>query len=273
MQNQRQLITSKTDNFGVYLKKLWRYKSLVWVFALRDLKVKYAQTLLGLSWSILQPLTGIIIYSYFFGYLLNWKADSLPFPVYVLSGLIGWNFFSYIVYQGSSSIQESGNTIKKIYFPKSILPFSKVMIGLVELLLSLLLLIPLLLIYNVSISWQIIFFPLAIIYTMLCGLLLVFWVAIFAYKKRDLFHLLPYVVTFGIWLTPVFFTQQIIPQKMSFVMDINPMASSINFWRWILFDYGEFNLMWIVSFAVVFVLCVAGMYFYHREEGEFSDFV
>jgi lipopolysaccharide transport system permease protein len=108
---------------------------------------------------------------------------------------------------------------------------------------------------------------------MICGLLLVFWVAIFAYKKRDLFHLLPYIVTFGIWLTPVFFTQQIIPQKISFVMNFNPMACSINFWRWILFDYGEFNLMWIVNFNVVLVLCIIGMYFYHRKEGEFSDFV
>ncbi len=266
-------ISSEPDSFADYFKKIWKYKSLIWVFAKRDLKVKYAQTVLGLGWSVLQPLTALIIYSFFFGYILNWQTDALPYPIYVLSGLMGWNFFSYIIYQGSSSIQDASNTIKKIYFPKSILPFSKVLIAMVELILSLLLLIPLLVYYKIGISWHIVFFPVAVLFNSVCGLLPVFWIARFAYKKRDLFHLLPYLVTFGIWFTPVFFTYRILPQRLSFLMTFNPMANVVDLWRWILFSYGEFKLVWIINFVLVFALCIIGMYFYNKKESEFSDYV
>lgn len=267
------VISPKPDTFLEYFKKIWDYKNLIWVFAQRDIKVKYAQTMLGITWTILQPLTALAIYSFFFGRVLNWQSDELPFPIYVLSGLIGWNFFSYIIYQGSSSIQDAGNTIKKIYFPKSILPFSKVVTALVELVLSLLLFIPLLIYYNIPISWHIVFFPVAILFNTLCGLFPVFLIAIFAYKKRDLFHLLPYIVTFGIWLTPVFFTHNLLPKRFSFVMNLNPMANVVDFWRWTLFNYGSFDFIWIINFILVMILCIIGMYFYNQKESEFSDYV
>ncbi len=267
------IISSKADSFYDYLKKVWVYKNLIWVFAQRDIKVKYAQTMLGISWTIIQPLTALVIYSFFFGGILNWKSNELPFPIYVLSGLIGWNFFSYIIYQGSNSVIDAGNTIKKIYFPKSILPFSKVVIALIELLLSLILFIPLLLYYNVSISWHIVFFPFSILFNAFCGLLPVFFIAIFAYKKRDLFHLLPYMVTFGIWLTPVFFTSSIFPARFSFLMEYNPMANVVEFWRWVLFNYGSFKVIWVVNFFIVIILTTVAMYFYNRKESEFSDFI
>jgi lipopolysaccharide transport system permease protein len=266
-------ITPNPDNFMEYLKKIWDYKSLIWVFAVRDLKVKYAQTFLGLGWSILQPLTSILIYTFFFGYVLKWETEGLPFPLYVSSGLIGWNFFSYIIYQGSSSAQDAGNTIKKIYFPKSILPLSKVIVAMVELLLGALLLIPITIYYHVNISWNILLFPLAILFNTLCGLLPVFWIAVWAYKKRDLFHLLPYFVTFGIWLTPVFFSKSIYPNQVLFLVNINPMSNVIDMWRWMLFNYGCFNWNWLLSFLVVLVFTLIGMFVYNKKENEFSDFV
>lgn len=267
------IINSKPDSFFVYFKKIWHYKNLIWVFAQRDIKVKYAQTMLGITWTILQPLTALVIYTVFFGVILNWSAGDIPFPLYVLSGLIGWNFFSYIIYQGSSSVQDASFTIKKIYFPKSILPLSKVVIALIELLLSLILFIPLLLYYNVSISWHIVFFPFSILFNAFCGLLPVFFIAIFAYKKRDLFHLLPYIVTFGIWLTPVFFTNSIFSARFSFLMDYNPMANVVEFWRWVLFNYGSFKVIWVANFFIVMILTIVAMYFYNRKENEFSDFI
>lgn len=268
-----QIISSKDDSFLVYLKKIWTYKALIWTFARRDIKVKYAQTFIGLGWSALQPLTAVFIYSFFFGVLLNWETSGLPFPVYVLSGLIGWNFFSYIIYQGSSSVQDAGATIKKIYFPKTILPFSKVVVASVELVISLILLIPLLIYYNVSLSWHVILFPFALLFNALCGLFPVFWIGNWAYKKRDLFHLLPYLVTFGIWLTPVFFSRTIFPQSMSFIVDLNPMANVIELWRWILFGYGTFNTIWIINFVIVTFGCIWGMYNYNKKENTFSDYV
>src|SRR5690554_3762933 len=136
------IITSKPDSIIVSLKKVWQYRDLALSFAKRDLKVKYAQTWLGVGWSILQPLTALLIFTFFFSYVLNWDAEGLPYSLYVLSGLLGWNFFVYIVYQGSTSVHESAGLIKKIYFPKAILPISKIYVALVELLISFVLLIP-----------------------------------------------------------------------------------------------------------------------------------
>ncbi len=271
--NNTKKITPNPDSFMEYLKKVWDYKSLIWVFAVRDLKVKYAQTFLGLGWSIFQPITSLLIYTFFFGYVLKWETDGLPFPLYVLSGLLGWNFFSYIIYQGSTSVQDAGNTIKKIYFPKSILPFSKVIVASAELLISTLLLIPLLIYYNISLSWNIVLFPLVLFFNAICGLLPVFWIAAWAYKKRDLFHLLPYFVTFGIWLTPVFFAKHIFPSRIMPFIELNPMANVVDMWRWLLFNYGSFSWMWLISFVFVFLGCVAGMFVYNKKESEFTDYV
>lgn len=266
-------ISPKPDSSTDYFKKIWVYRNLIWVFAKRDLKVKYSQTLLGISWSILQPLTALLIFTLFFGYILDWKSENLPYPVYVLSGLLGWNFFSYIVQSGTVSIQESAHIIKKIYFPKSILPLSKIIVATVELGLNLILLIPLTLYYGTIISWKIIFIPFVLFFNALCGLALVFWIGSFAYKKRDLIHILPFIVYFGIWFTPVFFSTRILPERLEFLMDLNPIANVVNLWRWMLFETTPFKTYWLISFIVVLFFVITGMFYYNSKESKFSDYV
>ncbi len=266
-------INTSPDTISNYLKKIWEYKSLIWVFAKRDLKVKYAQTFIGITWSIIQPLTTLLIFSFLFGYLLNWKTNNLPYTVYLLSGLLGWNFFSYIVQAGIISIHESAHIIKKIYFPKTILPLSKIIIALVELGLNLLLLIPLILFFKLTISWKIIFIPFVLLFNALCGLTLVFWIASFAYRRRDLLHILPFIMYFGIWLTPVFFSPDLLPEKFRPLLDLNPMANVINLWRWMFFDTIPFNINWIISFFIVLFLALTGMFYYNNREYKFSDYV
>jgi lipopolysaccharide transport system permease protein len=271
--NRYTIISAEPDSFISYFKKIWTYKSLIWVFAKRDLKVKYSQTILGIGWTLFQPLIAVIIYSFFFGYILNWKSGNLPFPIYVLSGLIGWNFFSYIIFQGSNSVQEASATIKKIYFPKSILPLSKVMVALVELGISLLLFIPLLFAYQINLSWHIIFIPFIVLYNSICGLVPVFLIAAMAYKKRDLFHILPYFVTFGIWFTPVFFAADILPQNLRIYLNFNPLANIVSLWRWALFAHAKFEIIWLVNFMVMLCICLLAMNYYNKKENEFSDYV
>lgn len=266
------MITNRPDSLKMYFVKIWRFRSLIWILANRDLKVKYAQTFLGIAWTIIQPLTATIIFSFFFGYLLNWKAENLPYPLYVLSGLLGWNFFSYIVNAGTASVQESSQLIKKIYFPKSILPLSKVLVALVELGVSFFILIPIIVFYGQGLSWNLLFLPFVLIFNALCALTLVFWIAAFAYKKRDLFHVLPFIVYFGIWLTPVFFSTNILPNQISEWLFLNPMANVVNLWRWILFDYQSFDLYWFFSFLGMFFLCIIGMYLFNVKENKFTDF-
>lgn len=266
-----QIITSKSDDFKSFFTKVWNYRRLIWVFAKRDLKVKYAQTVIGLGWTLLQPLTALVIFTFFFGFLLNWEAEGINYSIYVLSGLLGWNYFTYIVNSGVFGLQESAHLIKKIYFPKSIIPLSKMIIALVELGASLLLLIPLLIYYGQTISWKIIFLPIALIYNTFCAFLLVFWFSVAAYKKRDLLHLVPFILYFGIWFSPVFFTKDILPQQYAFVLDFNPMGNVIDMWRWSLFDFGEFKWIWIINFGIITLLMMIGMFIYNRKESDFVD--
>lgn len=266
-------ITAEPDSFAEFFKKIYHYKPLIIVFAKRDLKVKYAQTLIGIGWTLFQPLIAIAIYTFFFGYLLNWKTDDLPFPLYVLSGLLGWNFFAYIVNNGVNSLMESSSIIKKIYFPKSILALSKVGVALVELVFPLLLLIPMILYYGKPLLWTIVFIPLILFYNIICALCIVFWFSIFSYVKRDLLHVLPFILQFGIWFAPVFFSTSLLPDRLAIIMNFNPMANVVQLWRWSLFGDGQFHFLWLLNMVLVTLLTLLGMYFYNQRESQFVDFV
>ena len=264
--------TSKPDSLAVSLKKLWQSRALVWVFAKRDLQVKYSQTVFGFGWSIAKPLIGLGIYVFFFGLVLNWSSNDIPYPIYVLTGLIGWNLFSYIVTSGISSLQESSDLIRKIYFPKTILPLSKTLVGAMEGVISFLLLVPLLVYYNISFSWHILLLPIVLLYTMLCGLFLVFIISSLAIKKRDLLQVVPFFLNMAIWLTPVFFSASIFPTKYQFLMIYNPIANMVELWRWIFFENLVFQSVWLINFVIMLFLTLSTFYFFTQQEQKFSDY-
>jgi lipopolysaccharide transport system permease protein len=271
MRNRRiTTYTSECDSLATSMGKVWEYKSLIWVFAKRDLQVKYAQTYLGFSWSVFKPLLALSIYV-FFGSFLNWSSGDMPYALYVLTGLLGWNLFSYIISNGVSAVHESTDLIKKIYFPKSILPFSKTVVGLFESAISLIVLIPLLLYYQVLISWKIIFIPLVLIFNIACGLAISFLAASISITKRDLLQVLPYLVSMAIWLTPVFLSASIFPAEFRFIFDYNPIANVIDLWRWMIFDEVEFKSMWILSFILTLGFMVFSFYLYTVRENKFAD--
>lgn len=266
------IITSKEDTLIQYVKKIWTYRNLIFVFAQRDIKVKYAQTLLGLGWTIIQPVTALLIFTFFFGYILKWEAGGLPYSLYVLSGLLGWNFFSYIVFQGINSIQESAHVIKKIYFPKIVLPLSKVIVALVELAITFLLLIILMIEYEQPVSWKLFFIPAVIFFNTTIALFIVFISASLAYRFRDFFHIIPFLMYFGIWITPVFFLKNILPQQIDFIWYLNPMASVVEAWRWCLFSSYNFDLEFLPAIIIIVPLFICGVYFYCKTENKFTDF-
>lgn len=255
-----------------YLEKIWNHRLLIITFAKRDLKTRYAQTYLGLGWALLQPLTALAIFTFFFGFVLNWKGDGLPYPLHVLSGLLIWNFFTYIVFQGSQSIQESGQLIRKIYFPKAVLPLSKVVSGLVELSISTILLIPLMLWYGVMPSWRIVLLPLVILFAIALALFIVFTVSALAYRRRDLHHLVPFLMYFGIWTAPIFFTENLLPAEYQFIWTVNPVASLVEIWRYAIFPSHSFDLTYLPALLACLPLLLIGFLIFVRQEGRFSDF-
>lgn len=269
----RVIHTPAPDGLLSYLKKVWQHRELIRTFAERDLKARYAQTYLGFGWALLQPLTALVIFTFFFGFILDWKGDGMPYPLHVLSGLLIWNFFTYLVFQGSQSLQESGALIRKIYFPKAVLPLSKVLTGLVELSISTLLLIPLMLWYGAVPSWRVILIPFVVILTAALALSLVFIVAAVAYRKRDLHHVIPFLMYFGIWTAPIFFTAGLLPSDYQFIWALNPIAALVEAWRHVIFSAKGFDTDFLPALLAALPLCLTSFFIFVRQEGKLSDFV
>ena len=261
------------DSLKTSLIKLFKYRSLIWVFAKRDMKVKYSQTYLGIAWGVFKPLLSLFIYVFFFGFILKWETGDTPYPVYVLSGLIGWNLFSYIVNSGVASVYESSDLIKKVYFPKAILPLSKMMVGIVEAMISLLLVILIMAYYNIWIGWKFFLIPLVLLFNVICGVAVAFIISAVAIKKKDILQVLPFLLNMAIWLTPVFFSIAVFPEQMHFLFLINPIANVIDLWRWVLFDGVSFQIVWLLNFFIMSILLLLGFYFYAYREDKFADFL
>lgn len=272
MQSKTVTYSSRPEPIKEAIQRLWKYRSLVWIFAKRDIKVKYAQTHLGIYWGVFKPLLSLFIYVFFFGYILSWSTGDTPYPVYVFTGLIGWNLFSYVVNSGVSSVHESTDLINKVYFPKAILPLSKMIVGIVEAIISLLLIIPLMLYYQIFLSWKIIFIPVALLFNVMCGLSITFVISAFSIMKKDLLQVLPFLLHMAIWLTPVFFEPTIFPEKVRIIFSLNPIANIIDTWRWVLLDEVKFNVIWIANFFVISALLFVSFYFFTRRENKFVDF-
>ncbi|MCF8258352.1 MAG: ABC transporter permease [Flavobacteriales bacterium] len=268
----RTIYTSEPETLSAHLSKIWRYRALIITFAVRDLRTKYAQTVLGLGWTILQPLTALAIFSFFFGHVLGWRAGDLPYSLYVLSGLLGWNFFAYIVIQGSQSLQDSGHLIRKIYFPKALLPLSKVCVATVELGISTLLLVPLMLWHAQALSWRVVLLPVVVLLNASIALFLVFVISALAYRKRDLFHLMPFLMYFGIWTAPIFFTDDVMPGAYRFIWHLNPIACVTEAWRYCLFSDAAFDPGFIPGMLVCVPLSFLGLWYFSRNDRLYSDF-
>ena len=263
--------TNKADSLIQAIKKFWKFRGLIWIFTKRDLKVKYAQTSLGLIWTFFKPLLGLFIYAGFFGFILKWKTGDLPFVIYVLSGLLAWNLFVQTTTTGALAAIESKDVIRKIYFPKSILIFAKTTLATIDFCAGLFLFIPLILIYEISFSWNLVFAPFILLYNILIGLSLAFIFALISVRKRDFLQLLPFLLNMGIWLSPVFYTIEILPKKLHFFMELNPLNSLVELWRWTLFDIGEIQIIWLIHPLLTVALFILSFWLFSKIENKFVD--
>ncbi|HWB63564.1 MAG TPA: ABC transporter permease, partial [Chitinophagales bacterium] len=215
-----------------YLAEAWQARNLAISFAVRDLKVQYAQTYLGIFWSLVQPLTGLVIFSFFFQRVIPLQMH-VPYAVFAFTGIMGWFYFTSLVGQGGTALMNNQQILKKIHFPGLVLPFSKALVGLVEFGISLVLLLIILMVTGCGISGRIIFLPLVLAANIITGLSLGIWLSALTIRFRDLHHIIPYLVGFGIWITPVFYPSTMVPTAYNWVYYLHPVANVIALYRWI----------------------------------------
>jgi len=263
--------SAQSDSLSQYVLNIWQYRTLVWVFAIRDLKVKYAQTILGLTWSIIQPVTTLAIYTVFFDLLMHLPETKVPYSLFAFSGIMCWNLFSYIINSGSTALMANQHLISKIYFPKIILPLSKVIMGLVDFCISFIILIILMVFFRQYPDYHIILLPAFVLLLVILGLTVTIWLTALSIRNRDLHHIIPFLVNFGVWLTPVFFPVSILPPHYHFLIYFNPMAGIIEGFRWTLFSGVGFSAYYLLSFVPVLILFFLGLMYFNSVENDMAD--
>jgi len=255
------------------LNELWEYRELAWVMMMRDIKVRYKQTVLGVAWAVIQPLTTMLIFTLIFGRLANIPSDGLPYPVFVFSGLIAWNFFSTAVSSGGSSMVGAAGMISKVYFPRLVVPLASIGVSVIDFAISLILLIIIMLIYGIAPSWQIIFFPLFAVGLALAAVGVSSWLTSVTVVYRDFRFVIPFSMQMWMYITPVIYPVSFIPESYRWLIYLNPILGWIDGIRAAILGT---PINWMaVFFSSVFTSLILyfGLRYFERSERRFADII
>jgi len=267
------LIKSEEAGVQLNLSELWYYRELLYFLTLRDIKVRYKQTLMGLAWVIIQPLTTMLIFTLVFNRFVKLEAGPLPYPLFALSGLLLWLFFANAVTNSTNSLVLNANLITKIYFPRMFIPAASVGAGLVDLAVAFLLLIVLVFYYGVTLTSHLLLLPLFILMMTLLALGVGLLSAALTVKYRDLRHALPFIIQLWMFASPVIYPASIVPEKWKWLLTINPVAGIIEGFRASLAG-GAYNWKHLsISAVITLLLLVCSIYVFRRFEDTFADVV
>lgn len=264
------------QKFSFGFKELWSYRELFYFFSLRDIKVRYKQAFLGIAWAIIQPLTMMIIFTLIFSKGLKLNSENMPYPVFALSGLLIWNVFSNGLLNSANSMINNSNIIKKIYFPRLIIPISSILTTLVDYFFSLIAFFIIVLFYEISINYLqlILFLPLSLLITVITTLGLGSFLASLNVKYRDFQYIIPFLIQFLLFVNPVLYSSKVFENPITnTIMKLNPIALSINLIR-APFSKSYINLSDIlINLSVSLVLLIIGLYTFKKTESYFADLI
>jgi lipopolysaccharide transport system permease protein len=263
-----------------YWKDLWRYRELFYILSWRDLKVRYKQTIIGVLWSVLRPLLTMLIFTFVFGKIANFKPPpGVEYAILVFAGLLPWQFFAAGLTEASNSLIGNERLISKVYFPRMIIPAASVITSLVDFVISLGLMFGLMIWFNAVPSINLIFLPVFVILAFFASFGVGLWLTALNVKYRDFKHVVPFLVQIGLYLSPVGFTSQkaatIIPEKFRLLYYLNPMAGVIDGFRWCFFG-DKTPIYWngmFISLSVIIVFLIIGIRTFRKMEKSFADLI
>lgn len=257
------------------LAELWQYRELFYFFTWRDIKVKYKQTLLGFLWAILQPLAMTLLFTFSLGRIISENASlDLPYPLFALSGLLVWNIFSSGITNAGNSMVSNANIIKKIYFPRLIIPVSSVLVSLFDFFTSFIIFFALLFYYktSISIAGLILFIPLSLLITCISTFGLGALLAALNIKYRDFRYVIPFFVQGLLFLTPVIYPISVVNSiTMKYILALNPMYSAIELFRHSISSQPLQSDLILISVSSAVIMFVVGVYYFRKTEAYFAD--
>jgi lipopolysaccharide transport system permease protein len=256
-----------------YTKDLWRFRELVFILAWRDISVRYKQTILGIAWSAIRPILMTVVFTIIFGILAKFPNHDVPYPILVLSGMLGWQFFASALESTSSSVIGNSNLISKVYFPRVIIPLSALAISVVDLAINTVILAAVMAWYHYLPSIRILFVPAFLLLAAALTLGLGLWFSALSAKYRDFRVIVPFLIQFGFYLSPVGFSTSIVPANWKFWFALNPMVGIIDGIRWCILPTGPAPDSTALIASIVFsgLILVSGFWVFRSLERQFAD--
>ena len=258
-----------------YWRDLWSFRELFFFLVWRDLLVRYKQTVVGVSWSLIRPFLTMVVLTVVFGKLGKMPANGLPYPLLVFCGMLPWQFFSTSITESGNSLVSNANMISKVYFPRLVITVSSVMTSCVDFLISAIFLVVIMMWYRFAPPIQVLCFPFLAILAVGASLGVGLWVAALMVKYRDFRFIVPFVVQFGLYLSPVGFQSSLVPPRFRMLYSLNPMVGIIDGFRWSLLG-GRTPIYWqglVISVVEVASLIVSGIWYFRKTERTFADVI
>lgn len=258
-----------------YWKDLWRYRELFYFLAWRDILVRYKQTAIGMAWALIRPFLTMVVFTVVFGNLAKLPSEGVPYPILVFAGMLPWQFFSTALSECSNSLISNANLISKVYFPRLIVPTSAVIVSFVDFMISGMILLGLMAWYNYVPSWRILTLPLFISIAFAASVGVGLWLAALNVEYRDFRYIVPFIVQFGLYISPVGFSSNIVPEQWRLLYSLNPMVGVIDGFRWAILG-GESKLYmsgFALSVGLVIFLLISGIWYFRKMERTFADVI
>jgi lipopolysaccharide transport system permease protein len=272
---QQALIIEAGRSERHYWQDLWRYRELFYFLAWRDILVRYKQTVIGLAWSLLRPFLTMLVFTLVFSKLAKLPSGNVPYPILIFAALLPWQFFANAFSEAGNSLINNSNMISKVYFPRLVVPASAVIVSFIDFLISGVILIGLMVWYGYFPDWHILLLPIFILIAFAAAMGAGLWMAALNVKYRDFRYIIPFVVQFGLYISPVGFSSSIVPDEWRLLYSINPMVGVIDGFRWAILG-GEAQLYWpgfILSMSLVTVMLITGIMYFRQAERRFADLI
>jgi len=269
------LIIEPNRTTVAFFRELLRYRELFYFLAWRDILVRYKQTVIGIAWSVIRPLLTMLVFTIVFGRLAKLPSEGVPYPILVFSAMLPWQYFANAMQESSNSLIAESRLISKVYFPRLIVPASSVIVSAVDFLISLVLLGLLMLGYGFIPSWTLLFMPFFFLLATLAALGAGFWLSALNVKYRDFRYIVPFLVQFGLYVSPVGFSSSVVPERWRLLYSLNPMVGVIDGFRWCV--QGTASSLYLPGFLISAAISVlafsSGVWFFRRTERFFADFI
>jgi len=258
-----------------YWQDIWKYRELFYFLAWRDILVRYKQTTIGLAWALLRPFLTTMVFTLVFGVLLKAPSTGAPYPIVVFAAMLPWQFFSNALSECSNSLISNSNLISKVYFPRLIVPTSAVIVSFVDFMISAIILLGFMAWYNFVPDWRILTLPLFVAIAFAAAMGAGLWLAALNVEYRDFRYIVPFIVQFGLYISPVGFSSSVVPERWRLLYSLNPMVGVIDGFRWAILgkDFAIYLPGFLLSVALVMVVLITGIQYFRRMERKFADVI